>query len=182
MLDILMRNWWALALRGAAAIVLGILAFLWPGITLTVLVWFFAAYLLVDGVFAILAGLRAAEAHERWWPLAIEGALDLLAGAIALLWPALALLTFIYIAAFWAILTGLVMVMAALRRRSARGMRFLLAGGVLSLAWGIVVIVWPIAGELALAWWIGAYALLFGLFMLSFGLQMRRRFHDTYQD
>jgi uncharacterized membrane protein HdeD (DUF308 family) len=127
---------------------------LWPGITLTVLVWFFAAYLLVDGVFAVLAGLRAAEAHERWWPLAIEGALDLLAGAIALLWPALALLTFIYIAAFWAILTGLVMVMAVLRRRSARGMRFLLAGGVLSLAWGIVVIVWPIAGELVLAWWI----------------------------
>jgi uncharacterized membrane protein HdeD (DUF308 family) len=179
MLDMLMRNWWALALRGTAAIVLGILAFLWPGITLTVLVWFFAAYLLVDGVFAVLAGLRAAEAHERWWPLAIEGALGLLAGAIALLWPALALLTFIYIAAFWAILTGLVMVTAVLRRRSVHGMRFLLAGGVLSLAWGIVVIVWPIAGELALAWWIGAYAILFGLFMLSFGLQLRRRFHDT---
>jgi uncharacterized membrane protein HdeD (DUF308 family) len=180
MIHILMRNWWALALRGLVAIMLGILAFLWPGMTLTVLVWFFAAYLLVDGVFAVVAGLRAAQVHERWWPLAIEGGLDLLAGAIALLWPQLALLTFIYIAAFWAILTGVVLAAAALRLRPTRGAGLLLAGGVLSLGWGFVVILWPIAGEVTLAWWIGAYAIVFGAFMLSFGLQLRRNLHDHY--
>ena len=179
MIDILMRNWWALALRGAAAIALGILSFVWPGITLTALVWLFAAYLLVDGAFAVVAGLRAAEAHERWWPLAIEGGLDLVAGAAALFWPGLALLTFIYIAAFWAMLTGLVLVAAALRLRPAPGVGLLLAGGVISLAWGLVVFVWPIAGELALAWWIGAYALFFGTVMLFFGLQLRRQLHET---
>jgi uncharacterized membrane protein HdeD (DUF308 family) len=181
MIHILMRNWWALALRGAAAILLGMLAFLWPGMTLTVLVWFFAAYLLVDGVFAVVAGLRAAQAHERWWPLAIEGGLDLIAGAIALLWPALALLTFIYIAAVWAILTGLVLTTAALRLPAARRMGLLLAAGVLSAGWGIVVILWPIAGEVTLAWWIGAYAIFFGAFMLSFGLQLRRTLRDSYR-
>jgi uncharacterized membrane protein HdeD (DUF308 family) len=179
MIRILMRNWWALALRGAVAILLGILAFLWPGMTLTVLVWCFAAYLLVDGVFAVVAGLRAAQGHERWWPLAIEGGLDLLAAAVALLWPGLVLLTFIYIAAGWAILTGLVLALAALRLRAWRGFGSLLAGGVLSLGWGIVVILWPIAGEVALAWWIGAYAIFFGVFMLSFGLQLRRHLHDS---
>jgi uncharacterized membrane protein HdeD (DUF308 family) len=179
MMHMLMRNWWALALRGAAAIVLGLLSFLWPGITLTALVWLFAAYLLVDGAFAVIAGLRAAEAHERWWPLAIEGGLDLVAGAVALLWPGLALLTFIYIAASWALLTGLVLVAAALRLRPAPGAGLLLAGGALSLAWGLVVFFWPIAGELALAWWIGAYALFFGMAMLSFGLRLRWLLHET---
>jgi uncharacterized membrane protein HdeD (DUF308 family) len=177
MLHILMRNWWALALRGIAAILLGILAFLWPGMTLTLLVWCFAAYVVADGVFAVVAGLRAVQAHERWWPLAIEGGLGLLAGVILVLWPTQALLTFIYIVAVWAILTGLVLAAAALRLRSTGGVGLLLAGGVLSLGWGIVVVFWPIAGEVTLAWWIGAYALFFGVFMLSFGLQLRRHLH-----
>lgn len=177
MIESLIRNWWALALRGVAALLFGILAFLWPGLTLTVLVWIFAAYMLADGVFALLAGLAAAQRHERWWPLVIEGLLDLAAGAIAFLWPGIALLTFIYIAAFWAILSGLALLAAAMRLR-AHGEGLLLFAGILSLAWGVIVVFWPIAGELALAWWIGAYALLFGGFMLAVALRLRRRLHE----
>lgn len=177
MIENLLRNWWVLALRGVAALLFGILAFGWPGITLTVLVWIFAAYMLADGVFAILAGLRAAQRHGRWWPLALEGVLDLLAGAVAFLWPGIALLTFIYIAAIWAILSGIALLAAAVRLR-AHGEGMLLFAGLLSLAWGIVVIFWPIAGELALAWWIGAYALLFGALMLVLALRLRRRWHE----
>ena len=177
MIENLLRNWWALALRGVAALLFGILAFGWPGITLTVLVWIFAAYMLADGVFAILAGLRAAQRHGRWWPLALEGVLDLLAGAVAFLWPGIALLTFIYIAAIWAILSGIALLAAAVRLR-AHGEGMLLFAGLLSLAWGVVVIFWPIAGELALAWWIGAYALLFGALMLVLALRLRRRWHE----
>jgi uncharacterized membrane protein HdeD (DUF308 family) len=77
-------------------------------------------------------------------------------------------------------LTGVVLAAAALKLRPARGFGMLLAGGVLSLGWGMVVILWPIAGELALAWWIGAYALFFGAVMLSFGLQLRRQLHESY--
>lgn len=176
MFESLMRNWWALALRGAAAILFGVVAFLWPGITLTALVWIFAAYMLVDGVFALVAGLGAAQRQERWWPLAVEGLLDFAAGVIAFLWPHVALLTFIYIAAFWAILTGVALLAAAMRLR-ALGEGLLFFAGALSLLWGIVVIIWPIAGALALAWWIGAYAILFGAFMLTAALRLRRRWH-----
>lgn len=174
MIDTLMRNWWALALRGAAALIFGVLAFLWPGVTLTVLIWIFAAYLLVDGVFALIAGLRAAQLGARWWPFALEGVLDLLAGAIAFLWPHIALLTFVYIAAFWAILTGLALLTAARRLQRAQGGTLLFLGGLVSLAWGIIVLFWPIAGVLALAWWIGAYAILFGLAMLMVAFHLRR--------
>ena len=175
MLDNLARNWWALALRGVAAIAFGLLALLWPGITLWVLVLYFAAYMLVDGIFAILTGLRAAQRHRRWWPLILEGVFDLVAGAIAFLWPQIALLGFIYVAAAWAILSGIALLLAAIRLQRAYGEATLLIGGLLSLAWDILVFFWPIAGELALAWWIAAYALLFGVFMLTFALSLRRQ-------
>ncbi|HZB90501.1 MAG TPA: HdeD family acid-resistance protein [Stellaceae bacterium] len=172
MFESLMRNWWVLALRGAAAILFGVVAFLWPGVTLTALVWIFAAYLLVDGVFALIAAQR----QERWWPFAIEGLLDLAAGVIAFLWPHVALLTFIYIAAIWAILSGVALLAAAMRLR-AFGEGLLRFAGLLSLLWGVVVVIWPVAGALTLAWWIGAYAILFGAFMLAVALRLRRRWH-----
>jgi uncharacterized membrane protein HdeD (DUF308 family) len=175
MIEILLRNWWALALRGAAALVFGILAFLWPAITLTVLVWIFAAYMLVDGILAIIAGLRAAQQHERWWPFAVEGVLDLLAGAVAFLWPGIAVLTLVYIIAFWAILSGVALLAAALRLHPSHGKALLVLGGLLSLAWGVIFLFWPIAGAVAIAWWVGAYAILFGAVMLTFALRLRRR-------
>ena len=180
MFEVLMRNWWALALRGAAAIVFGVFALLWPGVTLWVLVLFFAAYMLVDGIFAIIAGLRAAEHHERWWLLVAEGVLDLAAGLVAFAWPSIAILAFIYLTAFWAILSGLALLAAALRLHRSHGEGLLVAAGLLSLLWGIIVIAWPIAGEVAMAWWIGAYALVFGALMLTFALRLRRRFQELH--
>jgi uncharacterized membrane protein HdeD (DUF308 family) len=180
MFDILMRNWWALALRAAAAIVFGIFAILWPGVTLEVLVLFFAAYMLVDGIFAIVAGMRAAPRDERWWLLIAEGALDLVVGVVAFIWPSIALLAFIYLVAFWAILSGVALLATGLRLHRTHGEGLLVLSGGLSLLWGIVVIFWPIAGEVAMAWWIGAYALLFGAFMLLFALRLRRRLHEAH--
>src|ERR1700742_2281978 len=98
--NLLVQNWWALAVRGAAAVLFGIVAFALPGVALAVLVLFFAAYLLVDGVFALIAGLKAAGHHQRWVALALEGILDLAAGAIVVVWPGLTLVVFIYMAAF----------------------------------------------------------------------------------
>jgi uncharacterized membrane protein HdeD (DUF308 family) len=180
MIESLMRHWWALALRGAAALIFGVLAVLWPGMTLTALIWIFAAYLLADGIFALIAGLGSAQRGARWWPLAFEGVLDLAAGAIAFLWPHIALVTFLYLAAVWAILTGLALLAVALWLQRTQGEPLFLLGGLLSVALGLVVLFWPMAGALALAWSIGAYAILFGAAMLAIALRLRRRWRELH--
>ena len=172
--NILVRNWWALALRGLAAVIFGLVAFAVPGVTLTVLVLFFAAYLLVDGVFALIAGLRAAEQHERWGALAAEGALDLVAGVFVLMWPGLTLVAFVYVAAFWALVSGIALLVAAFRLHRQHGEWMMFLAGLLSIAWGILVALFPIAGILVWAWWIGAYALIFGIAMLTLAFRLRR--------
>jgi uncharacterized membrane protein HdeD (DUF308 family) len=172
--NLLVQNWWALALRGVAAVIFALIAFGLPGLTLTVLVLFFAAYLLVDGVFALVAGLRAAEHHERWGALALEGVLDLIAGAAIVIWPGLTLVVFIYVAAFWAVVTGIALLVAAFRLHQRHGEWMMLLGGILSIAWGILVALFPIAGILVWAWWIGAYALVFGITLLVLAFRLRR--------
>lgn len=172
--DILIRNWWALALRGAAAVIFGLIAFAFPGLTLTVLVLFFAAYLLIDGILALVAGLRAAEHHERWGALVLEGVLDLVAGALVVMWPGMTLLVFIYLAAFWALVSGIALLVAAFRLQRQQGEWLMILAGVLSVAWGILVALFPIAGVLVWAWWIGAYALIFGIAMLILAFRLRR--------
>jgi uncharacterized membrane protein HdeD (DUF308 family) len=174
MIHILMRNWWALALRGAVAVLFGLVAFALPGVTLTVLVLFFAAYLLVDGIFALVAGLRAAERHERWGALALEGILDLVAGVLIVMWPGMSLLAFVYIVAFWAIVSGIALLVAAFRLHRQHGEWLMILAGVASVAWGVLIVLFPIAGLLVWAWWIGAYALVFGIAMLVLAFRLRR--------
>jgi uncharacterized membrane protein HdeD (DUF308 family) len=162
-------------LRGAAAVIFGMIAFALPGVTLTVLVLFFAAYLLIDGIFALVAGLRAAEHHERWGALALEGVLDLFAGAFVVMWPGLTLVVFVYMAAFWAVVSGIALLVAAFRLHRQHGEWMMILAGLLSVAWGILVAVFPIAGILVWAWWIGAYALIFGIAMLVLAFRLRRQ-------
>jgi uncharacterized membrane protein HdeD (DUF308 family) len=174
-MHIVILNWWALALRGVAAILLGLLAFILPGVTLVGLIYLFAAYMLVDGVFAIVAGARAVQHHGRSAGLWLEGVLNILAGIIVVAWPGPALVVFIYVAAFWAILSGLSLLTAAFRVGRDHGEWLLLLAGFLSLAWGIAVALWPIAGLLVWAWWIGAYALVFGIILLGTAFRLRAR-------
>jgi uncharacterized membrane protein HdeD (DUF308 family) len=107
------RNWWALALRGVLALLLAVVAFLLPGLTLASLILLLAAYFIIDGVLALISGWRAARRDGRWWPFLLEGVLDLIAGAIALLWPAATLLALVVLLAAWSILTGAVMLYGA---------------------------------------------------------------------
>jgi uncharacterized membrane protein HdeD (DUF308 family) len=174
-MHIVIRNWWALALRGIAAVLFGLIAIIVPQLTLAWLIYLFAAYMLIDGVFAIVAGVRALQHHERSAGLWLEGVLDLVAGAIALFWPVPTLVVFVYVAAFWAIVTGFALLSAAFRVGRDHGEWLLLLAGFLSLAWGIAVALWPIAGLLAWVWWIGAYALVFGVIMLGTALRLRTR-------
>jgi uncharacterized membrane protein HdeD (DUF308 family) len=178
MSQILAQNWWLVALRGVFALIFGVIAVLLPGVTITALVLLFAAYMLVDGIFAIVSGVRAARRHERWGLLIVEGIADLVAGGIAIVWPLITVVAFIYLLAAWAIVTGGLAFAAALRLQLDHGRWLLAFGGFVSLIWGFMLLFWPLVGAVVLAWWMGAYALVFGvtLLILAFRLrgQMRR--------
>ena len=119
--SVLVRTWWALALRGVIAIIFGLVALFLPVATMISLAWLFAAYLLVDGVFGIVSAIRAAQANERWGLLLAESILNILMGAIAILFPISAVLAFVIITAAWALLTGALMLAAAFKLDAERG-------------------------------------------------------------
>lgn len=168
----LSRNWWILALRGLAAVVFGILAFVWPGVTITVLVLFFGAYALWDGIFALIGAFRTQS--DRRWPLLLEGLVGILAGIFAFFWTGAATLTLVLIIASWAIITGVFEIIAAIRlREEIEGEWLLMISGLLSIVIGIALFIWPGAGLLAITWMIGAYAILFGILLIVLGFRLR---------
>jgi len=114
MLDTLARNWWALALRGVAAVLFGLLTFFLPGITLVTLVLLFGAYALVDGLFNLLAFFRVASHH---WALLVEGVIGIIAGIVTFTWPTITAIALLYLIAFWAIFTGVFEIVAGIRLR-----------------------------------------------------------------
>lgn len=173
MAAILVGNWWALALRGALAILFALVAFFLPGVTATVLVLFFGAYAFVDGIFALIAGLRAARHHGRSAPLLVEGILNLLIGIFFFLWPGIALVTLIYVIAIWAVITGVVLIAAGVALIRHSGEWLLILGGIISVLFGIVLFFAPVAGIVALTWWLGFYALLFGIALLVAAFRIR---------
>lgn len=172
MLTALAHNWWTLVLRGLAAIIFGVLAFVWPGITFTVMVLFFGAYVLWDGVFALIGAFRTQA--ERRWPLILEGVVGIVIGLLTFLWTGAATLALLLIIGVWAVITGVFEIMAAIRlREEIEGEWLLLISGVLSVLFGIAIAIWPAAGLLAVTWLIGAYAILFGILFIVLGLRLR---------
>jgi uncharacterized membrane protein HdeD (DUF308 family) len=173
---LLAQNWWAIALRGLAAILFGIIAVFSPGLTIVSLVLLFAAYMLVDGVFTLIAAVRAARHHQRWGLLILEGVADLAAGGIALALPLATVLAFVLLMGAWAIVSGALMLGAAFRLHAAHGRGLMIFSGIVSIVWGFLLLIWPIIGAVVLTWWMGAYALLFGggLLVLAFRLRQHR--------
>ena len=174
----LARNWWLVALRGVVAILFGAIAFVAPGAFVLSLVWFFAAYMLADGVFAIVAAVRAAQRHERWGFLLLEGIVDVVVGIAAVLVPAAAIWAFVLLLAVWALVTGALMITAAFRLHLHYGRWWLLLGGVVSILFGIALILEPGMAALVLTWWIGSYTFAFGVLLLILAFKLRSR-HAT---
>lgn len=176
---LLAENWWAIALRGVLAMIFGVIAFAIPAATMLSLVLVFSAYMLVDGIFAIISAVRAARAHERWGLLLLEGAVNIIVGVLAFVWPGLTVLAFVLLVAAWALVSGALMFSAAFRLHIDHGRWWLALGGIVSIAYGVLLVIAPLIGALVLTWWIGAYALVFGvaLLMLAFRLRPHRDDH-----
>jgi uncharacterized membrane protein HdeD (DUF308 family) len=174
-MNTLARNWWALSLRGVLAIAFGIIALMWPGLTLGVLILLFGVYAFVDGILAIVSAVRAARRHARWWPVAFEGMLGIAAGVIAFLVPRAAAWAVILTVSVWALITGVLEIVAAVRlRKLVRGEWMLGLSGLLSIIVGLLLLVWPATGLLALVWMLAFYAILYGALLLALSIRLRR--------
>lgn len=172
---ILQTNWWALVLRGVFALLLAVITFAVPGVTLAFLVTVFGIYALIDGALAIFSTIRAIEGHRRWGAFLIEGIVGILVGLYAILAPAAAAAVFVTMLALWAILTGIAELFAAFRlRRQVEGELFLILTGVFSILFGIFLLVRPIAGAIFFVYVLATYGLIFGFLLISVGLRMRR--------
>jgi uncharacterized membrane protein HdeD (DUF308 family) len=174
MLEAMTRTWGALAFRGTVAILFGIIAFVWPGPTIQVLVFLLAAFALVEGAINLLGGLRAREG----WALA-EGIVSVIVGIVILsVGPTITAIALLYLVAAWAILTGIARIVAAIQlRRVLRNEWLLVGSGAASLLFGIIAAVFPGAGILALLWFVAAWSIILGVFLVVLALQMRQLAH-----
>ncbi|MBV8228860.1 MAG: HdeD family acid-resistance protein [Planctomycetaceae bacterium] len=174
MVIVLARNWWALVLRGLFAVLFGIIALVWPGITLGALVLLYGAYALADGVFAIASVMAGRTWGRPWWSLLVEGLVGIAVGIMTFAWPGITALVLLYLIAAWAFVTGIFEIVAAIRlREEIRGEWLLALSGILSVLFGVALVIWPGAGALALIWVIGAYAIAFGVLMIALGFRLR---------
>jgi uncharacterized membrane protein HdeD (DUF308 family) len=174
----LARRWWTLALRGAAAILFGILTFISPGPSLFVMVLLFGAYALADGVLNLVLAIESRRGTRRtatsWGWLVAAGLMSIAAGVVTFAWPGMTAVLLLLFIAWWCVLRGIAEVAAAIRlRKSIRGEWLLGLSGVLSVLFGALLLLRPGAGALALALWIGAYAIVFGALLVGLSFRLR---------
>jgi uncharacterized membrane protein HdeD (DUF308 family) len=171
----LAKSWSAIALRGLIALLFGVIVFTWPSLTLLALVLLFGSYALVDGIFAIIAAIQAGRQRRRGWPMLLEGIIGIAVGTLTFFWPGITALTLLYFIAAWAIVTGIFEIVAAIELRKEIESEWLLAlGGIASVLFGLLLVVFPGTGALAIVWLIGAYSLLFGILLLALAFRLYR--------
>jgi len=169
------HNWKMLLARGILAVVFGLLALIWPRISLIVLMLLFAAYVFVDGVITLVTGFRGRGIDRRWLLAVLEGAAGVLIGILTVLWPEITAMVLLVLIALWAVVTGVLEIAAGVQAsRATAGGWLLLAGGVLSVIIGILLLAYPAGGALAVVWLIGLYALVFGVLLCVLAYHIRR--------
>jgi uncharacterized membrane protein HdeD (DUF308 family) len=174
MLRTLAQNWWAIVLRGVCAVLFGVGAFAWPGITLAVLVLLYGAYALVEGVLAVAWALVGRQAGPFPWGVLLAGLAGMAVGIITFMFPGLTALALLYLIAAWAIIRGVFEIVAAFHLRRELENEWMLAlSGLLSVVLGGLLIAAPGAGALAVLWWIGAFAIVFGVLTIALGFRLK---------
>jgi uncharacterized membrane protein HdeD (DUF308 family) len=174
MIRTLTRNWWIFIIRGLFAIIFGVLALMWPELTLFALVWLFGAYVLADGVFQVYSAISRREDFDRWWLILLEGLFGIVFGVLTFAWPGITGLVLLILIAAWAFLTGMLEISAAIQLRKEIENEWLLAfSGVISIVLGVLMMIWPAASAVALAFMIGIYAILFGATLILLGFRLK---------
>jgi uncharacterized membrane protein HdeD (DUF308 family) len=174
MLQALSKNWWIFLVRGIFAIAFGVLALIWPKLTLFVLVWFFGAYVLADGIFQVFSAISHHENFDRWWLLLLEGLFGIALGILTIVWPGITGLVLLIFIAVWAFSTGLLEIAAAVQLRKELDNEWMLAlSGLISVILGVMVVVWPLTSAVAIALMIGIYAILFGIVLVILGFRLK---------
>jgi uncharacterized membrane protein HdeD (DUF308 family) len=172
---ILRRTWWLLLLRGLMAIAFGVLSWVQPGISLAALVMLFGVYALIDGVAGVWASLAGRKDDGHWWVLLLWGLVGVGVGTLTLLAPGITALALLFYIALWAVATGVLQIVAAVRlRKEIEGEWMLGLGGLASVAFGVVLMARPMAGAVALLWIIATYAIFFGLLLVVLAFKARR--------
>jgi uncharacterized membrane protein HdeD (DUF308 family) len=170
------QHWWMLLVRGVLAILFGMIALVAPGIALLAFIYVFAAYALLDGIVAIVVSLQERRFLRSWWVLLLEGCAGVIFGLLAFAWPGETALVLLYLVAFWALVTGIMEISAAFIVPGTTGQRWGVGlAGLLSLIFGVILLVRPGAGLLAVLWLVGIYAIAFGLSLIIYGFQVRSR-------
>jgi uncharacterized membrane protein HdeD (DUF308 family) len=178
--DLLERNWWAVLIRGLVAIAFALIAWTRPGLTLMLLLLLFAAYVIGDGILALVSAVRAARREERWWPMVIEGLASIALGLFPLLLPMKAASVAYLIIAIWAFVTGFLELIAGSRlRREIHGEWLMTLSGIVRLAFGVLLVLRPGTGVLTLLWITAGYAFIDGVILV--GLALRLRLHARTQ-
>lgn len=173
MARLLASNWWAVALRGVFGILFGLIALFMPGAAILSLILVAGAYMLVDGIFGLVAAWHAAQADQRWGWLTFEGIVSVLAALVAFFWPFGTALAFVILLAAWSVVTGVFMLAAAFQYQGdGRGWMFFSA--VVSVIFGILLLSTPLTGAVVLTWWIGAYAIVFGIGLIALAFKLRK--------
>lgn len=164
------RHWWILLLRGLAAIAFGVLAFVWPGLTLTTLILLFGIHCIVDGVVSLGVG----SGSGRFWPALLIAAISIGAGLVSFFYPGLTALVLVYVIAAWAIVRGILEIMYAIEvRKAIEGELLLILAGLASVIFGVLILVYPSAGALSIVWIIGSYAIVFGLLLVLLSFRVK---------
>jgi uncharacterized membrane protein HdeD (DUF308 family) len=176
-LPVLAKYWWLLLLRGIVAILFGILAFVWPGVTLITLILFWGAFALADGVLALGHAVMGGNVGSRWW-LALVGIAGIVAGLVTFFMPGLTALVLLFFIAGWAIALGVFQIIGAIRLRKEIDNEWSIGlSGALSVLFGIILLVAPGAGALGLIWVIGGYAIVFGILLVMAAFKLKQHQH-----
>jgi uncharacterized membrane protein HdeD (DUF308 family) len=175
MLKMLFKNWWMILLKGTLLIIFGILAFLRPGITMTSLVIWFAAFMIADGVISLAAVISNWNSREDKWLLVAEGALGVLLGILIFRRPVVFEVFIAYLIGFWAIFSGISKIAMAIQlRKEMEGEGWLVLSGIMSILFGIIIFAQPMTGIATLMWIAGTFAVLVGILMIFLSLKLRR--------